>query len=202
MSQAVPAAPATTTVRLIGEMVVHPGRRVGDAIAYLRARWKLRRATSVGRLPRLWGGLRVSNFGRLAVGERLRVRGVPWASELVAFNGGSLLIGDSVFINAGVSISAGSSVIIGHRCSIGPRVLIMDNDFHVHGDHEVQPQSVAIVLEDDVWVGAGAIVLKGVRIGRGATIAAGSVVTKDVAAGAVVGGVPAAPLRHRAGKEA
>jgi acetyltransferase-like isoleucine patch superfamily enzyme len=52
-----------------------------------------------------------------------------------------------------------------------------------------------IVIEDDVWIGAGAIVTDGVRIGRGSVIAAGAVVTKDVPAHTVVGGVPAVPLK-------
>jgi galactoside O-acetyltransferase len=51
-----------------------------------------------------------------------------------------------------------------------------------------------VVIEDDVWIGCRSIVLKGVRIGRGAVIAAGSVVTKDIPAGAIAGGVPARVL--------
>jgi acetyltransferase-like isoleucine patch superfamily enzyme len=53
-----------------------------------------------------------------------------------------------------------------------------------------------IVIEDDVWLGAGSIVTDGVRIGKGAVVAAGAVVTKDVPAHSVVGGVPARPLRN------
>jgi len=52
-----------------------------------------------------------------------------------------------------------------------------------------------IVIEDDVWLGAGAIVTDGVRIGKGAVIAAGAVVTKDVPPHTVVGGVPAKPIK-------
>lgn len=52
-----------------------------------------------------------------------------------------------------------------------------------------------IVIEDDVWLGAGAVITDGVRVGKGAVVAAGAVVTQDVAPHTVVGGVPAKPIR-------
>ena len=58
-----------------------------------------------------------------------------------------------------------------------------------------------IVIEDDVWLGASAIITDGVRIGRGAVVAAGAVVTKDVAAHTVVAGVPARPIKTIDGSE-
>jgi len=59
-----------------------------------------------------------------------------------------------------------------------------------------------IVIEDDVWLGAGAIITDGVRVGRGAVVAAGAVVTKDVPPHTVVGGVPAKPIKTIDGTEA
>ena len=73
--------------------------------------------------------------------------------------------------------------------------MILDTDFHVVGDANGHATPSPVVIEDLVWIGAGATILRGVHVGRGASIAAGSVVTKDVAAGAVVGGVPARVLR-------
>jgi acetyltransferase-like isoleucine patch superfamily enzyme len=58
-----------------------------------------------------------------------------------------------------------------------------------------------IVVEDDVWIGAGAIITDGVRIGHGAVVAAGAVVTRDVAPHTVVGGVPARVIRTITGQE-
>ena len=59
-----------------------------------------------------------------------------------------------------------------------------------------------IVVEDDVWVGGGSIILSGVTIGKGAVIAAGAVVNKDVPPYAIVGGVPAKVLKYRDGADA
>lgn len=77
-----------------------------------------------------------------------------------------------------------------------------------HGDHEMsrrdipmrlQGDSVSkpVVIGDDVWIGARSIILKGVHIGKGAVIAAGAVVTKDVPEYAIVGGVPAKVIKYR-----
>lgn len=173
-----------------------PLRSGGDLLAWLNARRVLWRCSEVGPLARVWGRLRIDNHGRLTIGARLRVRGVPWASELAVAEGALLEIGESTFINAGVSISASRHVRIGSRCEIGPGVLIMDNDFHVAGDPSHHPPSRPIHIGDRVWIGARAIVLKGVTVGDSATIAAGSVVTSDVPAGSVVAGVPARVIRR------
>jgi maltose O-acetyltransferase len=175
----------------------HPLDSLERGIPWIRAMVALRRCTSVGRLPRVWGRVRVENMGEIVIGERVQIRAVPWVSELVSLPGGRLEIGDGTFINAAVSICAGELVRIGSRCQIGPRVMIVDNDFHVPGDPLTRPESRPVVLEDLVWLGAGVMVLKGVKIGRAATVAAGSVVTRDVPPGAVVGGVPARPIGDR-----
>ena len=175
----------------------HPFDSLERGIPWIRAQVALRRCTSVGPLPRVWGRVRVENMGEIVIGDRVQIRAVPWVSELVSLPGGRLEIGDGTFINAAVSICAGELVRIGSRCQIGPRVMILDNDFHVPGDPLTRPESRPVVLEDLVWLGAGVMVLKGVHIGRAATVAAGSVVTRDVPPGAVVGGVPARPIGGR-----
>jgi acetyltransferase-like isoleucine patch superfamily enzyme len=179
---------------LARRVLERPGGSVRDLVAWLNALRVLRRC-EVGPLPRIWGSVRVENHGRIAIGPRLRIRAVPWATELVANQGGLLEIGESTFINGGVSISASHHVHIGSRCQIGPGVLIMDNDFHVAGDPSNHPPSRPIHIGDGVWIGAKAIVLKGVTIGDAATIAAASVVTSNVPAGSVVAGVPARVIR-------
>jgi acetyltransferase-like isoleucine patch superfamily enzyme len=180
---------------LMRQAMRRPVHSLHRALPWVHALFSLRGCTSVGAWPRVWGHVRIENRGEITIGERIRIRAVPWATELVSIEGGRLVIGDSTFINAGTSICAAELVSIGSQCQIGPRVMILDTDFHVVGDANGHATPSPVVIEDLVWIGAGATILRGVHVGRGASIAAGSVVTKDVAAGAVVGGVPARVLR-------
>lgn len=91
-------------------------------------------------------------------------------------------------------------VVIGDNVIIGPRVQIMAVD-HVFDDPtrpilEQGLQALGIEIEDNAWIGAGAIILDGVRVGCGAVVGAGAVVTRDVAPRTVVAGVPARLLRR------
>ena len=86
---------------------------------------------------------------------------------------------------------------IGAHCNIGSHTIIIDNDFH-RLDPERRnemPDSAPIILEDNVWIGVRAVILRGVTIGAGSVIAAGSVVVKDVPARTLAGGVPAKVIR-------
>lgn len=110
--------------------------------------------------------------------------------------GAKLVIGDNVGISGAV-LHAWNSIEVGDRVMIGAAALIYDSDFHplnAEDRSRLDDSKVAtapVVIGPDVWIGARAMVLKGVTIGRGAIVAAGAVVTKDVPAGAIVGGVPA-----------
>lgn len=95
-----------------------------------------------------------------------------------------------------------SGVTMGNYVMIGPELLITgaDHRFDVPGRAVIfsgRPEPEECIIEDDVWIGSRVIVLKGVRIGRGAVIAAGAVVTRDVPPYTIMGGVPARPIRQR-----
>jgi len=185
-----PAGPLARLWRMVGKAC----RFLGP---WLRSRRQLRGCTSSGLLSLVVGGrVLIENGGAIHLGDKLRIRAVPLPVELASMPGGVLTIGDKTFINSGVSICAQKSVVIGKNCAIGNMTLIMDTDFHSPEDHTRWPEAFPVVLEDDVWLGAGVIVLKGVTIGRGAAVAAGAVVTKDVAPRTLVGGVPAKLIRH------
>jgi acetyltransferase-like isoleucine patch superfamily enzyme len=107
---------------------------------------------------------------------------------------GKLVIGQGTYINRFTMIDVTESVTIGRECMIGPQCYLTDHD---HGfDPSIRRDkqafvSAPVVVGDNVWIGAGAAVLKGVTIGDGAIIGAGAVVTHDVPAGAVAAGIPA-----------
>jgi acetyltransferase-like isoleucine patch superfamily enzyme len=108
-------------------------------------------------------------------------------------NPGAVLRLGSGYINSGLSLSVFCSVSIGHDVAIGENVSIRDADNHRLADREAD--SAPVEIGDRVWIGMNATILKGVRIGEGAVVAAGAVVTRDVPAAVLVAGVPARPLR-------
>jgi acetyltransferase-like isoleucine patch superfamily enzyme len=117
-------------------------------------------------------------------------------SSLVTRGVGRILVGKEAFLNCGVWIRAVKLVKIGERCLIGPRVMIMDNDAHeLDGDHTAGGAAAPIEIEDCAWIGAAAMILKGVTVGQRAVVGAGSVVTKDVPDDALVAGNPAKLVR-------
>jgi acetyltransferase-like isoleucine patch superfamily enzyme len=87
-------------------------------------------------------------------------------------------IGKGTYLNRGVEIVASKSVYIGTYCKIARDVIIMDTDQHSFDDSNIQMKPVRI--EDRVWLGTRAIVLKGVSIGHDSFIGAGAIVTKSV----------------------
>jgi galactoside O-acetyltransferase len=115
---------------------------------------------------------------------------------------GSIEIGDNMSMNTNVQIGASSGkIVIGNNVLIGPNVVLRAADHGLSKDAAIASQahnSGVITIEDDVWIGANAVILRNVRLGQGCVVAAGAVVTKDVAALAVVGGVPARKISLRA----
>ena len=107
---------------------------------------------------------------------------------------GKLVIRQGSYINRNTIFDAHEHLEIGRNCMIGPGCYLTDADHGVMPGLTIggQPMKTsAVILEDDVWLGAGVIVLRGVRLGRGAVVGAGAVVTKDVPAYAKMVGVPA-----------
>ncbi len=113
--------------------------------------------------------------------------------------GAEIAIGDGFQASACV-ISARKSIRIGNRVMLGANVTILDNDCHSldaarRQVKDADIKSAPVVIEDDVFIGMNSIILKGVTIGRGSIVAAGSVVVKPVAPHSVVGGNPACEIK-------
>lgn len=140
----------------------------------------------------------------LVLGDRVKV--YTWT----AFNvdpTGRVLVGDDATL-VGAILMCAKQITIGRNVVVSYHVTIADSDFHPRdpelrkqdavanrplGDKRERPaiEAAPVVIDDDVWIGIGAIILKGVRLGAGCRVAAGSVVTRDVPSGASVSGNPA-----------
>lgn len=140
------------------------------------------------------------NGGPVEVGDRVRVHE---DTQILVGAGGGLIIGADTRIQRGCQIESYKAPIrIGCRVGIAARCAIFSFDHGITPDlyygHQELTTKGPVIIENDVWLGYGVIVLSGVRIGKDAVIGAGSVVTKDVPAGAIAVGVPARIVRMRA----
>jgi len=110
--------------------------------------------------------------------------------------GKNLTIGRRVFINSGCKIQDQGGVTIGDDVLIGHDVVIATLNHASDPDRRGDLVPARVTIGDKVWIGAHATVLPGVTLGEGAIVAAGAVVTKDVAPGTIVGGVPAKFIKN------
>jgi galactoside O-acetyltransferase len=121
-------------------------------------------------------------------------------------DGGNISVGDSTAFNHDVHINGacGRNIKIGAYCLIGPGVVMRTASHRISRlDVKIQNQGhdpLDIVIGDDCWIGANAVILGGVKIGEGAVIGAGAVVTKDVPALGIAVGVPARVVKFRTQK--
>ncbi|WP_415407815.1 acyltransferase [Sulfurovum sp. CS9] len=140
------------------------------------------------RLLRL-AGMKIN--GRCMILSPLRISPIGGAKNIDIRRG--------AFINMDVRFGVpDGQVIIGKNALIGARVsfeTVSHPTNYTPGKMRTRTTG-SIVVEDDVWIGAGAIIIQGVTIHRGAIVAAGSVVTKDVEANTIVGGVPAKFIKN------
>lgn len=115
-----------------------------------------------------------------------------YGCDIKVFKGATLEL-DQCSLNSYSQIRCMHKVHIGRETRISRNVQIWDDDAHkIIGGSD---KTSEVVIGDHVWIGAGAIILKGVHIGDGAVIAAGAVVTRDVPAGSLAAGVPAKVIK-------
>jgi acetyltransferase-like isoleucine patch superfamily enzyme len=153
-------------------------------------------------------GSNADNQPSICVGQHTHIRG----ELLVCGRYGRVTIGQSCFIGENTRIWAWQRVSIGNRVLVAHNVTIFDSMTHPEDPRERAAQFAAIVngghpkdidldarpvtIDDDAWIGCNVVVTRGVRIGRGAILGAGAVVTQDVPPWAVVVGSPARIVRY------
>jgi len=119
-----------------------------------------------------------------------------WFSSPRQIRRNGLRIGRNCRINRNCCLDTRGSLSIGNNVSISPDVTILTMQ-HAHDDPGFADDYRAVTIDDHVWIGTRAMIIPGVTVGRGAVVAAGAVVTKDVAPLDIVGGVPARPIGRR-----
>jgi galactoside O-acetyltransferase len=143
--------------------------------------------------------LSIRGFENISIGNRATIMA---GGFLYADESSGLYIGDCCSINNNVFLGASGGLIkIGANVLIGPNVVLRASD-HVFSDPTIPIREQghnygSIIIEDDVWLGSNVVVTSGVKIFKGAIIAAGSVVTKDVPTMSLVGGSPAKVIKMR-----
>jgi acetyltransferase-like isoleucine patch superfamily enzyme len=150
----------------------------------------------IGEKSRFYPGSSVINLAKdktkVVIGDNCHIYG----HLTVMKNGGQVQFGDNCSVGEHTRIVSLNMIKIGNRVMIAHNVNILDNNSHpidaklrhsdflnnyLENEREVEVVNKEIIIEDDVWIGFNTIILKGVRIGRGAIIGAGSIVTKDIA---------------------
>lgn len=184
-----------------------------------RERLAVRWDSALGRLLALyWGvelGQRCRFFGRplfrratgsvIRIGENCQFRSTTWANPLsldrpcmisTVYPEAQIIIGTKGAFSS-IAICATKSIELGENVMCGANVTIMDSDFHnldMATRHQ-PPTGRPVRIEDDVFIGLNTLVLKGVTIGRGSVIGAGSIVTRSIPPGVLAAGQPARVLR-------
>lgn len=157
---------------------------------------KFRGKIEIGKVWPGWGYSQPTTF-------LVKPRGKVEIADFIAHSGSTIVVMEgavlkikSGFINRNTTIVCSNEIVIGKDVTIAQGVIIRDSDIHyliIDGIEMVNTKSIHI--GDNVWIGTGAIILKGVTIGDNAVIAAGSVVTKDVPDNSLFAGNPARLIR-------
>lgn len=126
--------------------------------------------------------------------------GIYFHYDGIYSDGPSICIGDNVFIGNHTEFNITEKIIVGNNCLIAAGCRFVDHNHSFHLGELIREQLAPkskIILENDVWLGCNVIVLKGITIGKGAIVAAGSVVNKSIPPYEIWGGIPAKKISER-----
>lgn len=156
----------------------------------------------------VWGKIRfaILGEGKITIGKRLHAVSARKRSLITLFTpchisligNARIIIGNNVSLN-GTTITSRGFVSIGDNTQIGANTIIMDFDGHPvwppEDRWEKKGPIAPVIIEKDVWIGMNCLILKGVTVGHGSVIAAGSIVTKNVEPESIYGGNPAKRIK-------
>jgi len=181
-------------------------------VSVVRTKWHLIGNRVVYGNYRIVGSpiIKVGVHGKICLGNDLQMNnglldnqiGYSTPCILRAING-AIVLGDNVGMSQTTLVAYNSDIIIGNNVRIGGGVKIYTTDFHSlnyieRRDYDVDAQNMkssSVYIDDDSFIGAGTVILKGVHIGCRSIIGAGSVVTKDIPADVIAGGNPCVVLK-------
>ena len=127
-------------------------------------------------------------------------KGSTFHTGAVFYDSRNITLGEDTIIGENAVLDGRAPLVVGNHVDIASEVMIYNSEHDVH-DADFGPIEKEVVIGDYAFIGPRAIILPGVHIGRGAVVAAGAVVTKDVAENSIVGGVPAKEISKRQVKE-
>lgn len=140
------------------------------------------------------GGITLGRHATVIATPDRKVRLTVWSA---LGDEGQIEIGECALICPGVRISAATRIVIGKSCMLAHGVFVTDSDWHGVYDRSLPVgHTIPVHIGDNVWIGDGAIVCKGVRVGENSIIGAGAVVVRDIPANAVAAGNPAEVVKY------
>jgi acetyltransferase-like isoleucine patch superfamily enzyme len=159
----------------------------------------------IGKNSKIRGFIRFTHYGNISIGDNCRINsgnkynpiGFDNYCNIIAEKTGEIIIGN-YFGMSNSTLYSRKSIRIGNNVLIGNGTKIYDTDFHSLNykfrgtiEDKKNTENKSIIIEDNVFIGAGCIILKGIHIGRNSIIGAGSVVTKDIPTNEIWAGNPA-----------
>ena len=163
------------------DLRIEPGGRLSVADGFVTERQRGNR-------------IRVGAEARVEFGPRAWLRTDHGANQITAFPGARVALGPDAFVN-GAMIHAKTEISIGSECRLAFGSRILDADLHAL-DRDTPERIAPVKIGDRVWIGADAIVLRGVTIGDDVVVGAGAVVTRDLPSRCLALGQPARPVRE------
>lgn len=189
------------TTGLIRKIQFRLRERVQNILSLARNTWYRLQGCHIGPGTRLSTTIMTWPH-RVSIGASCHLEhGIYFKHDGIYGEGKTILVGDHVFIGCNCEFNIRARIEIGDHSLIASGCRFIDHDHGISTRATVIARQAGaeapIVLEEDVWIGANCIILKGVHVGRGAVVAAGAVVTKSIPPYEIWGGVPARRIATR-----